>query len=62
MEQRGDESVTTSEVQSLRKTSMSMMGRKSVIVVAEGLGIGTSQRHLNWETKVLWDQKPERIS
>ena len=53
---------TTREVQSLRKTTMSMMGRKSVIVVAEGLGMGTGQRHLNWEARVLWDQNPERIS
>ena len=52
---------TTREVQSLRKTTMSLMGRKSVIVVAEGLGMGTSQRHLKWEARVLWDQKPERI-
>ena len=30
----------------MRRTSMSMMGRKSVIVVAEDSGMGTSQRNL----------------
>ena len=60
MRQRGDD--TGDKQGGSELTQNSMMRQKSSIVVAEGLGMVTSQRYLNCETRILWDQNPKGIS